>query len=182
MNFHAIFYIAFALSLDAFGVSISIGLNKSLKLFNKLLYCFSFGTFQFLFTLLGAGFGILFSSYVSTIPHLAGGIVISIVGLVMIKQGREKKEELLLLDGKMYYILGVSVSIDAMVVGFSLMNKEEFSYIFMSSWIIGITSLTLSYLGIKIAKLLSKIRFIDSYANYIAGIILIIFGIKMIFN
>ena len=182
MQLHTILYLAFAVSMDAFGVSIGIGLNNSLNLFSKLLYCFSFAFFQFLLVFLGAEFGSIFSSYIATIPNFAGGIVLFFVGIFMIKQGNEDKRQLLLKEIKMYYILGISVSIDAMAVGFSVLNKENFNFIFLSSWIIGITTFVLSFFGIKIAKIINKLNFVDRYANYFAGIILILIGIKMIGN
>ena len=182
MQLHTIFYIAFALAMDAFGVSLVIGLNNSLNLFKKLLYCFSFGFFQFLLAFLGAEFGSIFCAYIVAIPNLAGGVVLFLVGLMMIKQGNEDRNQLLLVERKMYYILGISVSIDAMIVGFSTLNKENFAYVFLSSWIIGIITFVLCVFAIKIAKFLHKIKFVDRYANYFAGIILILLGIKMISN
>ena len=41
-----------ALSMDAFAVSLSIGLTRGVKLYNKLLFCFTFAFFQFFFALL----------------------------------------------------------------------------------------------------------------------------------
>ena len=41
----------------------------------------------------------------------------------MIKEGFENKGKCPLLKPKMYFILGVSVSIDAMVVGFTVLNN-----------------------------------------------------------
>ena len=55
---------------------------------------------------------------------MVGGIAIAIVGILMIKEGVEdtEEDETLLLKKGMVLILGVSVSIDAFVVGFTGFN------------------------------------------------------------
>ena len=60
-------------------------------------------------------------------------MIISLVGVVMIREGFENKGKCPLLKPKMYFILGVSVSIDAMVVGFTALNSLKFSEL-MTDW------------------------------------------------
>lgn len=47
MEFYSLFLVALALSLDAFGVSLCIGLNKSIGRKNKIQFMSSFGFFNF---------------------------------------------------------------------------------------------------------------------------------------
>ena len=88
MNINYTFLIAMALSLDAFGVAISIGINRALRIKNKMLFALSFGFFQFLFSLIGAYFGFFFSTYIIAIPRIMGGAIIVTVGIIMIRDGR----------------------------------------------------------------------------------------------
>lgn len=182
MNLYTLFLISLALSLDAFGVSLCIGLNNRIRLKQKLLFAFSFGFFQFFFSLIGAFTGFLFNTYIVSVPTTIGGIVIAAVGVLMIKQGIENKGECPYLDPRMYFILGVSVSIDAMVIGFTVLNSFSNVIVLLDQTIfIGVFTVIVSILGFIIAKYLKRIKIISRYADYIGGIILIIFGVKMIF-
>lgn len=82
----------------------------------------------------------------------------------------------------MYIILGISVSIDAAVVGFTVFNKINSNYIIiLQSLFIGIITFIISNIGFLVAKVLKRIELIKRYANYIGGVILVLFGIKMMF-
>ncbi len=179
-----IFYgalIGLALAMDAFAVSFSIGLNRRVRLHTKLLFCISFAFFQFLFALIGGVFGILFSKYVASIPSLIGGMVVALVGVMMIKEGKEQGKSIVLLKQRMIIILGCSVSIDALVLGFTTLNSiSSYIYLFEITVLIGIITFFLCGLAYFIARYLKRIDFISKYADYIGGIILILFGIKMI--
>ena len=99
----------------------------------------------------------------------------------MIKEGMEKKEESILLKPKMYFILGISVSIDALVVGFVVLSGiTKILVIGIDTIFIGLTTCFLSAIAFIISKSLKKVKFIAKYADFIGGIILIIFGLEMI--
>lgn len=181
MSLYFILSIAVALALDAFGVALSLGLYRGLRYTKKMLFCISFGFFQFLFALLGALMGIIFNKFITCVPNVAGGMITAVVGVLMINEGFNKKEENILLNPKMYVILGVSVSIDALVVGFTTLNSLHFFRLMTDCLIIGIVSLVMTSIAFIISKYLKKIRLVSCYAEYIGGIILIIFGLKMIF-
>lgn len=182
MSLYSLLIIALALSLDAFGIAICIGLNDGVKLKNKLEFILSFGFFQFLFSILGAYAGILFNIYVTSVPNIIGGTIISLVGVLMIKEGFENKGKCPLINPKMCIILGISVSIDALVIGFTVLNKVPNNLqLFQYTLIIGLVTLIMSTFAFFIAKYLKTIEFVGKYADYIGGIILIIFGIKMMF-
>ncbi|MGH4123109.1 MAG: manganese efflux pump MntP family protein [Clostridium sp.] len=181
MDLYPLFTIALALSLDAFGVALCIGLNNQTKLVNKIGFIISFGLFQFLFSYIGAYAGFLFNTYVATMPRIIGGMIISLVGVVMIKEGFEKAGKCPLLKPKMYFILGASVSIDAMVVGFTVLNNITKVVLFKDTLFIGGITLIMSTLAFIVSKYLKKIEVVGKYADYIGGIILIFFGLKMMF-
>ena len=121
MNLKDIIIVGVALAMDAVGVSISIGVNSAINKKNKIEFIISFAFFQFLFFFLGKISGNLFETYITAIPNVIGGIAIAIVGILMISDGFENKEndERMLLKKGVVLILGVSVSIDAFVIGFT---------------------------------------------------------------
>lgn len=173
--------IAIAVGLDASAVALGIGLNEKATLKNKICFALSFGFFQMLFSFIGGSLGKTFSENIVAIPTIVGGIIICVVGVMMIKEGMENQGECPILSGKMYIIIGISVSIDAMVVGFITLTAISISVLSVYTIIIGIITLIMSIIAFIISKHLGKIRVIGKYANYIGGVILIIFGLKMIF-
>lgn len=172
MSLYFILSISLALSLDAFGVALSIALNRELGYNEKILYSISFGFFQFLFALIGALIGIIFIRFITCVPNVIGGMIIITVGVMMIIEDFNKKEENILLHSKMYIVLGVSVSIDAMVVGFTVLNSQNLSQLMIDCLIIGIVSLIMTCIAFIISKYLRKIRLVSCYAEYIGGVIL----------
>lgn len=99
----------------------------------------------------------------------------------MIKDGMSEKEEKFIFNSKMYYILGISVSIDAIVVGFVAFSTISTLYRLLTfTTVVGIITLIMSIIAFVVAKYLRKIDAIGKYADYIGGIILILFGLKMI--
>lgn len=182
IGIYSLFMIALALALDAFGVTLSLGLNPSLKSKNKLIFCMSFGFFQFALSFLGAYLGYLFNTYILVVPKLIGGIIIIIVGLMMLKEGFQNSEDRVILSKKMYIILGISVSIDAAVVGFTILNNlKNLQVLFLSTLFIGVITLIICFIAFLMAGYLRKISIFSKYADYVAGLILILFGLKMIF-
>ena len=181
MNIYIIFIIGVALAMDAFGVALGIGLNPILKASNKIKFILSFAFFQFLFTFLGGVLGHLFDVYITNIPSIAGGIVMSFVGILMIIDGLKDKESDILIKNSTCIILGISVSIDALVIGFTTFCKfNSIIVLSVDSIFIGLITLFLSTVAFFICRYVKKIRFISKYANFLGGIALILFGIKVI--
>lgn len=181
MTIEGLILISLAVSLDAFGVAIAIGINNRVKARQKLLFAISFGFFQFLFSLLGGIGGRIFTEKIASVPAVVGGIVIALVGVLMIKDGMSEKDEKFIFNSKMYYILGISVSIDAIVVGFVAFSTISTLYRLLAfTTVVGIITLIMSIIAFVVAKYLRKIDVIGKYADYIGGIILILFGLKMI--
>lgn len=177
-----VFIIGTALAMDAFGVALGIGLNPILKRRHKMKFVASFSFFQFLFTFMGGNMGHLFDVYIADIPSLAGGIIMGIVGVLMIIDGLEEKENNMFIKNSACLILGISVSIDALVIGFTTFHKlSNISVLFIYSLIIGLITVLFTNCAFIMGKYIKKIDFIAKYANFFGGGALIIFGLKMIF-
>lgn len=182
MKFYSLFLIAVALSLDAFGVSLCVGLNGAVEKRNRIQFSFSCGFFQFLFAICGAYIGFLFNTYITTVPQVIGGALVSIVGVLMVKEGFNNKGECILVKPGMILVLGVSVSIDALVIGFTVLsNITNGVNLFINTLFIGVITFAMCLFAFFISKYLQKIYIVSRYADYIGGVILIIFGIKMMF-
>lgn len=183
MNFQDVVIIAVALAMDAFGVILGIGLNSSLQKKHKLKFVISFAFFQFLFAYIGGIFGYLFDVYITSIPKLVGGIIMASIGVLMILDGLKEKENDILIKNSTCIILGISVSIDALVIGFTAFYSLGFSMtLFVDAVFIGLVTAFMCTLGFILCRYIKKLNFVSRYANFLGGIVLIFFGLKMIFG
>lgn len=177
-----VFLISVALALDAFGVALSLGLDKKIKKNCVFFTIIIFGFFQFYFAFIGGYLGNLFNRYVFKLPSLVGGSIILLVGILMFKEGFNNKDKFNSLHYVLILILGVSVSIDALVIGFSIFNVFTSKLIlFKNCIIVGFTTSIFTTISFFISKHIKKLKIIRDYADFLGGIILIFFGIKMIF-
>lgn len=184
MGLKEVIFIGIAMAMDAFGLSISLGINPILKRENKIKFILSFAIFQFLFIFIGGVAGIFFDTYIASIPNVIGGIIIGCIGSLMIIEGfkKEDKDESLLIRNCMYIVLGVSVSIDALVVGFTAFHHiGGFAILFVDSLLVGLITLLICTIGFFLCRYMRKIDFICKYSDFLGGIILVIFALKMIF-
>ncbi|MTI48271.1 MAG: hypothetical protein FH761_10540 [Firmicutes bacterium] len=174
--------IGVALGLDAFGVGLSLGLDRRITKKLALLFVISFGFFQYFFVFIGGLVGNFFNTYIFAIPNVIGGIIILLVGILMFKEGLSQEEKFPRIHLTLIFILGICVSIDALVVGFSSFNifylKEV---LFKNSIIVGFITAFLTGCAFIISKHIRKVNFVKEYAEFLGGIILILFGLKMIF-
>ena len=128
-----IILIAVALALDASGVSMGIACGTKLNMKNRISLILSFGFFQFLLALSGALLGNFINTQIIRISDIASGIIIFIIGIILFREGFKRDEECIYrrLTYWSIIILGISVSIDALGIGFSLLHKEIFINMFM---------------------------------------------------
>lgn len=183
MNLYDVIIIGIALAMDAFGVSLSVGLNPILARRHKIKFILSFAFFQFLFTYTGGSLGYLFDTYIVSIPKIAGGIIMAIVGIIIVVDGFKEKDNQCLIKNSTCIILGISVSIDALVIGFTAFHKITLNLLLcVDSILIGLITLFFCTLAFFMCKYIKKINFITKYANLFGGAALICFGLKMIFS
>lgn len=175
--------IGFGLSMDAFAVSVCKGLaTKKLQLKHFLTVGMWFGGFQALMPLIGYFLGTTFQKYITSVDHWVAFILLSIIGIGMIKEANEKDEDTdASLAPKAMAVLAVATSIDALAVGvtFALMIKNILNLIF-AVFAIGITTFILSAVGIWVGNVFGA-RF-KSKAELAGGIILILIGAKILFE
>lgn len=181
MNLYDVIIISIALAMDAFGVTLGVGINPVISLRHKIKFLLSFAFFQFLFTYIGGSLGYLFDTYITSIPSIAGGIIMGLIGVLIIIDGLKEKENEILIKNSTCIILGISVSIDALVIGFTAFRLITTNLLLcVNSILVGLITLFICTLGFFLCKYIKKIKFITTYANFFAGLALIFFGLKMI--
>ena len=191
MNFIALIFTAFALSMDAFAVSITKGMTiKNLKKSTALKMALTFGVFQGAMPLLGWALGISFESYIKSIDHWIAFILLGFIGFNMIKgffddRKEENASELEFsattdvddLSNKEIIMLAVATSIDALAVGisFAFLNVS----IIPAASIICIITFLVCVVGVFVGNKVEDI--FNGYAELVGGVILILIGFN-IFN
>ena len=178
MGLLELFLIAVGLSMDAFAVAICKGLSvKKVTLKHGIIVGLYFGGFQAGMPLLGYLLGSSFAKYIEAFDHWVAFVLLGVIGFNMIRESREKEEELNSSFGfKAMIPMAIATSIDALAVGvsFAFMRVQ----IGWAVAFIGIITFTLSVFGVKIgnhfgAKYKSK-------AELFGGIVLIVLGIKIL--
>lgn len=168
-----------ALSMDSFTVSITCGLQKCMCKKRCLLLAFCFGIFHVIMPALGCLLGEGFHYFMSSFDHWIAFVLLAIIGIKMIMEGRQFKLKEKIFDissTKVIIMLALATSMDAFVVGIGFPLKYTFPQILIALAIIFTTLFTISLIGIKMGE---KVHFIKPrIALFIGGIILIGIGAK----
>ena len=176
-----ILLVALALALDAAGVTMAIGCGTKTNLIERLKVIFSFGFFQFFFALSGGLVGNYIDKNLFTISNYFSGIIIFLLGLFLIREGYKNGEECIYrqLNFWTVVVLGVSVSIDALGAGFSLLFDLNYIRILKDALIIGVIASLVTAAAFKIIHYIKHIAVVEKYADYVGGFILLLIGINI---
>lgn len=172
-----LFLISLGLAMDAFAVAICKGLSmKKMEIKKAITIALWFGIFQALMPAIGYFLGNTFKTFIDSIDNLIAFILLSFIGINMIKESFKKGEKSINNDTgfKSMFILAIATSIDALMVGVTFAFFDI--NILFAVLMIGIITFCLSFLGVKIGN-----KFGDKYekrAQIIGGLILISLGIK----
>jgi len=183
MRFLEIFLIALGLSMDAFAVSVTLGLSAGKPaLKHYLIPGIYFGLFQALMPLAGYYAGTLFADKITNFEHWIAFGLLFLIGANMIKESfskpenedaQKEKNKFLFLN---MLLLAIATSIDALAVGVTFAFFQI--NIFLCIAIIGFTTFCLSIFGVKIGNIFG-VKF-KSKAELAGGIILVGLGIKIL--
>lgn len=178
MGLWELFVIAVGLSMDAFSVAVCKGLSVcQIKKKQVLTVGLYFGFFQGFMPLIGYFMGTGFRDAIQNIDHWIAFILLSIIGINMIRESRGEAEDLdASFDFKAMLPLAVATSIDALAVGvtFAFLKVQ----ILPAVSFIGIVTFVLSCVGVLIGN-----RFGCKYkarAELAGGIVLIVMGLKIL--
>ena len=184
MTVFEIIIVAIVEAMDCFAVAVSTGLSKSgIRYSRAMLQAVSFGVFQGGMTLLGFFLGCFAERWFNAIGTPIACAILCILGIRMIWgtiRGNTGENEVAVkrLTLMNILLLSIATSIDAFAVGisFAFVNVNmglATSAIAFASFIMGIV-------GFEIGRRTAK-RFETKIPEFIAGIILIAIGVKMLF-
>lgn len=181
MGFVALLLLAVGLSMDACAVSICKGLAMKKATIKHGAICgVWFGGFQALMPLIGFFLGSLFAEAIVSIDHWIALILLSIIGINMLREAFGKDDECECCEADMsvktMFIMAVATSIDALAVGITLALAGNVN-IFLAVALIGIVTFIMSCAGVKIGNIFGS-RF-EKKAQFAGGIILILLGLKI---
>ena len=180
MKLFEIILIAVGLSMDAFAVSITLGLSvQKPKAREILIPGIFFGFFQALMPITGYFAGFYFASKVDEFGPWIAFVLLGIIGGNMIKESLSKKEEKTDANSFQFMkmlVLAIATSIDALAVGVTFAFFKI--NIFSAAVIIGSITFFLSMVGVKIGNIFgTKYK---SKAEFAGGVVLVLLGVKII--
>jgi putative Mn2+ efflux pump MntP len=184
MGLLEIVLIAVGLAMDAFAVSITLGLSTKAKkpeLREIIIPGLYFGFFQSLMPMAGYFAGVYFVDKIEILDHWIAFVLLGFIGGKMIKDSlsKEKREEK---TGKNSFgfitmlVLAVATSIDALAVGitFAFFRVNIYTAILIT----GMVTFFIAMGGVIIGSVFgTKFR---SKAEFAGGAVLIIIGIKIV--
>jgi putative Mn2+ efflux pump MntP len=183
MGIPEIFVIAVGLSMDAFAVSITLGLSEKrpgvAKFFIPGMY---FGFFQALMPLIGFFAGTHFAKKIQHLDHWVAFALLGLIGGKMIRDSFLKNEEKPANSEENPFqfikmlLLAIATSIDALAVGITLAFFKI--HIFTAILITGLTTFCISTAGVKAGNIFgTKYK---SKAEFAGGAVLVLLGIKIL--
>jgi len=178
MNFWNFVLIGIALAMDAFAVTVAKTLcDCQMEKKRTILMILLFGFFQGFMPFLGWMAGTRFEQYITAIDHWLAFILLSMVGINMIKESLEEQDETdCSSDLKTLLLLAVATSIDALAVGitFAFLSVN----IYEAVLVISIITTFICTFGWFIGK--KGGAFLKDKAGIAGGVILISIGLKIL--
>jgi len=182
-----IWFLALALAMDCFAVSIASGIIYG-RIRWRLMFtmAFLFGFFQALNPLIGWFATGHFHSIIESFDHWIAFGILSFLGVRMIMDSFKEEEKKMFNPRSMKVILtlAVATSIDALAVGvsFSCMGINQLDNLAYPLAAIGIVSFVMSMIGLLIGIFLGKGFAARLRAELWGGIILIIISLKVLWE
>lgn len=183
MGIFELLIIAIVLSLDAFAVSVCKGLaTQNIKTRHLISAGLWFGGFQALMPTIGYFLGAAFESYITSIDHWVAFILLSLIGVNMIKESFGDAEENSANDSfsaKTMLVMAVATSIDALAVGITFaFTVETVRHLIFAVSSIGVITFIFSATGVKLGSIFGTKY--NKKATFTGGVILIILGLKLL--
>jgi putative Mn2+ efflux pump MntP len=174
--------IAVGLAMDAFAVSITLGLStKKLKPTIIIIPGIYFGFFQSFMPLVGYFAGIYFANKIENLDHWIAFALLGLIGGKMIKDSFSKENRKEIKDKNSFgfikmLILAIATSIDALAIGITFAFFRV--NIYTAVLITGAITFFAAMCGVILGNIFgTKFR---SKAEFIGGTVLILIGIKIV--
>lgn len=178
--------ISVALAMDAFAVSIAVGVGlKQVSFRQTFRLSWHFGLFQALMPIIGWSLGTGIRSLIETFDHWVAFFLLAFVGTNMIREAisSDKEDSQQRADptkGISLVMLSVATSIDALAVGLSL-SMLGVDIIFPAV-IIGLVALCFTITGLQLGKRVANLSRVSLFAEVIGGVVLWIIGLKILYD
>lgn len=176
-QFLTLLIIAFALGMDAFSLSVGIGM-VGIRLRDVMKVSVTIGMFHIGMPLIGMFVGMYLSEMVGDIAAFIGGAVLLAIGIHMLWSGfRSNERSILHTHALGLFLFAFSVSVDALTVGFSFGLLEVNQFLAVA--LFGLMGTLLTGLGLLLGR--SMGGWLGEYSEILGGIILFAFGLKFMF-
>lgn len=175
-----IIVLSFALSMDAFAVSIGLGAKKQQNMLHLALKAgLFFGSFQALMPLLGYLGGHGLEAWIDAYTTWIAFGLLLLIGAKMVYEGLSEgiEEVIQTISNKVLLLLAIATSIDAMAAGFSLIVLPLNPLI--ACTIIGFVTFAMSFIGVYIGKYGGT--WLEGKAEVLGGIVLVAIGFRILF-
>jgi len=176
-------FIAIALAMDAFAVSIAAGVTlKFVGPRQTFRLAWHFGLFQAMMPVIGWSAGFTVRSHIEAFDHWIAFVLLAYVAQGMLRSAfkGETNEEAAKdpTRGMTMVMLSVATSIDALAVGLSL------SMINISIWtpalIIGLVACGFTAVGIHLGRVAGRMPLLSRWAEITGGIVLLAIGVNIL--
>ncbi len=171
--------LAFALSMDAFAVSVGLGAKYRHKTIKTALLSGSyFGVFQGVMPILGLFVGYKLLIWAKEYTYWIAFIILAILGVKMIMEAfsSDSNEMKIKLTHRALIMLAIATSLDAMFAGFGIALIPLSPIIICI--IIALVTFFFSFVGAVVGA--KGVTFIGKKAELLGGVILIIIGFKLL--
>ena len=189
MSIFATLLLALGMSMDAFAAALARGAasDKPLSAAGIAKTALAFGLVEMCAPLIGWAAGSAAASFISEWDHWAAFVLLSILGLRMIREGcgadgndgengAAEKEKTVKRGGWFLLLTAVATSIDSMVVGVGLAFLDV--GIVVTALAIGCATTIMAALGLKLGRILGTK--IGKRAEMLGGIVLIGIGVSVL--
>jgi putative Mn2+ efflux pump MntP len=173
--------IAIGLAMDAFAVSIAVGLTlKEVTWRQTFRLAYHFGLFQALMPIVGWLAGRSISQWIGPVDHWIAFALLSAIGGKMIYEAlKDEDEDVERKDptkGASLVVLSVATSIDALAVGLSL------AFLGVEIWypalVIGVVACAFTAVGLHLGKRFGAL--LGRRVEIVGGVILIAIGVRIL--
>lgn len=179
MDILTLLALAVALGTDAFSLSIGLGI-AGIDRRNTIILSLTVLVFHIIMPLIGVLAGEMFGSLLGKAANIIGALVLIGLGLKMIKDYLNQKEEedpqVLLANIKGLILVAGSVSLDALSVGFSLGTQNV--NLALAAITMGIVAGLMTAVGLIFGRALGM--WIGEKAELIGAVILIGIGLRFV--
>ena len=185
MNLFELFLLSIGLAMDAFAVSICKGLAVKKITKKEFLLCgIWFGLFQGFMPFAGYLIGSNFEKWIRIIAPWMAFILLSLIGINMIKEAFSDDEEVKPgFDFKTMFLMAIATSIDALAVGITfvaipvkVLDAGKLLNVGFAVLMIGVITCFISMAGVKIGNIFG-VRY-KSGSEIMGGTILIFIGLR----